>query len=69
MQLRKLTLSALDGLDTIEETSSTFDSRIVHKNLNKLIQVIVEVAMKISAAYADGTKCEYRLCVVHKQPF
>lgn len=65
-----MTLNTLDGLDTIEEASSAFDSKIVGNALNRLINVIIEISMEISKAYSGLNKCAFgliRLPVVDRE--
>jgi hypothetical protein len=56
MNLRSVVLDSFDGLDTLESTSSTFNSKGVHDALKQLINLIIEAAMKFSDAYSGSPR-------------
>jgi hypothetical protein len=52
MNLRFVVLDSLDGLDTLQSASSTFNSKGVHDALERLINLIIEAAMKFYYTYS-----------------
>ena len=64
MELRDMTLSILDDLRTIERASSGFRSEVVGDAVNRLINAVIDVVMKISEAYSGLNKCAQYLVVI-----
>ena len=60
MDLRAVVLESVDGLDSLKDVSANFDSTVVGDALRRLINLIIEAAMRFSDAYSSS-KCLFVL--------